>query len=230
MKKTIAIFVISGTALVSILLLNYYWPRLDEPKFDRAITYTSSLVVQAIAEDLAASDMPFKMGSNLVIHYRSEDEQKIKAISGKHENLLVAKSPNISFKNKEDLRYFKELLEKATIPYEIRNAEKGGRIYVLWDEKDDNRVQELIMKVFNRIGVTTQPVRVNFKDKKKKEYFLDLLKEGGIPYNLVEDETTDSNSGPDITYDWKYHDTVRELRLQVQRYFEKGEAEGNVRR
>jgi hypothetical protein len=217
--KKIAIWTILSIIVFVIVLIGVGVKKnSQEDSYDRAIKYNSKIINEKITNELKSQNIPFNINDNGMILYQSKHGGIVKQITQKYEKESSVKSPNISFTDIQYSKKFINLLKKNKIPYKISKLYNSEKDYIIWDEIYDEEVQQLILKIFDEMGITKQPHRVNFDDKEQKDYFLKLLNRESVPYRLVQDELTNPVMGPDIEYDWTHYDKVKNLVLKAQNH------------
>ena len=217
-KRYLIFSILLGIAIAGFLV--YY--ILSKPKFDTAVQYNSQEIQNDILAMLEERNIPYKLDKDKFILYRSHDESEVKSVLKEIEKRHSPPLPNKYFSNSEEQKYFLSLLEKSNIPFKIMKLDSEGNDYIVWDWNYDGKVQDLLLEVYKKSGITKKPARMAFKDLEEKNIFIILLQEENIPFKTVKSELANriNSKGGVIEYDWKYHNKVQRLwekALQIKR-------------
>ena len=218
MRKIYFGAVLSIIVFVTVLIGVSCKENSQGDRYDREIKYNSKTINEKITKELESRNIPFKINDNGPIQYQSKHKDIVEQIAQKYEKESSVKSPNISFNEEKYKEKFIKLLKEKNIPYKVSKLYNSEKDYIIWNEVYDDEVQQLVMKIYDDMGITKQPHRVNFDDNEEKDYLLKLLNRNGVPYRLVNDEITNPAMGPDIEYDWTHYDKVKKLVLEAQNY------------
>jgi hypothetical protein len=184
--------------------------------FSQGLKYESAEVQKQIANKLSEEIIPFKINNEGFIEYRKKDDERVKKIAAQiHIALSPAPKveqppPNTSFSNPETHKLFVGLLQKEGIPYKIDSLDDKGNKYVIWDLSDDEKVLKIVAQVEQKTSCNDNPPSISFPTKKHMKYFINLLKKGEIPYNVVE---ITKQQGVEIYIEYNWDDYVRVKKL-----------------
>lgn len=220
MKKRSYLLLIGFAVLVIVLAIFVNRFISSNRETYEGLKYTSKIMQQSIIRELENRKVPYRVSEGGFIYYHHNYKEIVKGIVRKVERHHSQELPRVSFSEREHEKCFLKLLQDATIPYKIKELDGKPRRYVVWDWEYNDKVQKLIKKVFDKIGITTQRARLTFQRPEEKEYFVNLLKEENIPYRLVKNKKLAQNLAgeEDIEYEWEYYDTVQKL---IQKVYEK---------
>jgi hypothetical protein len=210
----------SIVALLFIILswfifdLNRYLP--PDLIFSQGIKYESTEVQKQIAITLKEKNIPFRINNEGFIEFRKKDDERVKKIAAQIHIALSPEPkdeqppPNTSFSNPETHKLFVTLLQKEGIPYKIDSLDDKGNKYVIWDLSDDEKVLKIISQVEQKTSCNNNPPSISFPTKRHTDYFINLLKEGGISYKVIE-KTNQQGSEIYIEYNWDDYVKVKKL-------------------
>jgi len=98
---------------------------------------------EIVVKELRAQSIPFRVDPEGGIWYSSRDTKSVDAIMSRVKS--ERSKPASNYENPDDMRRFKELLNLAGIPF--RTAQRGGREWVTWEERDEVRVRDIQVQV-----------------------------------------------------------------------------------
>jgi hypothetical protein len=209
-KRYLVFSILLGLSIAGFLV--YY--ILSKPKFDTAVQYNSQEIQKDILALLEERNIPYKLDKDKFILYRSDYEREVKSVLKEIEKRHSLPLPNKYLSNPTEQKYFLSLLEKSNIPFEIMKLDAEGNDYVVWEWNYDAKVQDLLLEVYEKSGLTKKPARMAFQDPDERNIFLSLLQEENIPFKTVNSELANiiNVKGGVIEYEWKYHNKVQRLR------------------
>ena len=98
---------------------------------------------EMVVKELRTQGVPFRVDPEGGIWYSPRDTKTVDAIMSQVKN--ERSKPASNYENPEDMRRFKELLNLAGIQF--RTAQRGGREWVTWEERDEVRVKDIQIQV-----------------------------------------------------------------------------------
>jgi len=212
-KKT---FIISMSVLIFligayIIITNYL---IASSEYDMAIRYDySQEIYKEIIDKLDETNIPYKIDKVGFIHFRNIDNESVEKIVEEIEAKYSSKEGSgQSFTNAQYMDYFKKLLKKEGIPYKIKKLDSAGNDYVIWEKKYDVKVQNLIKKVYEKIGLTKNPPIVVYPDSRERDIFIKLLQKEEIPYKLTKNTQTGLTQ---IEFSWKDYGKIKKLEQKI---------------
>jgi len=208
MKKKIYVSFVVVFCFVIALFIFVTLDIFSKQKFDRALRITPKAIQRDVVDRLKTLNIPFQIDDNGFIRYPSAHEKIINEVTKEVKNTYYLGLPNVSFSDNQSKKYFLTLLQEAKIPYQIKKLDAEGNDYIVWEQEYNDKVQELIMKVNEKIGITERPLRLTLADREEKEILMELMREENIPFRLVKDS---ARGGEAIEFDWKYDSRIGEL-------------------
>jgi len=98
---------------------------------------------EIVVKELRTQGISFRVDPEGGIWYSPRDTKTVDAIMSQVKS--ERSKPASNYENPEDMRRFKELLNLAGIPF--RTAQRGGREWVIWEERDEVRVKDIQIQV-----------------------------------------------------------------------------------